>query len=114
MGYGRVNNITYKDIHVENTDYPILLDQCYFNIPAEECSNYPSQVNITNIVFENVYGTSSGSEGDVVADLICSPNAVCEDIQLEDIDISPPNGDEGVVVCEGIAGGVGVECQASA
>ncbi|OJJ53329.1 hypothetical protein ASPSYDRAFT_525516 [Aspergillus sydowii CBS 593.65] len=113
VGYGRINNITYKNIHIENTDYPILLDQCYFNIPSDECASYPSHVNVTNIVFENVSGTSSGAEGDVVAELICSPNAVCEGIELKNIDLATPEGEEGVVVCEGVTGGVGVECQSS-
>ncbi|KAL4971489.1 putative exopolygalacturonase B [Aspergillus desertorum] len=113
VGYGRINNITYKDIYVENTDYPVVLDQCYFDIPAEECASYPSQVNVTNITFENVYGTSSGAEGDVVAELICSPNAVCESITLKDINLLTPEGEKGVVVCDGISGGVGVECQSS-
>ncbi len=70
-------------------------------------------MNVTNIVFENVSGTSSGAEGDVVAELICSPNAVCEGIELKNIDLATPEGEEGVVVCEGVTGGVGVECQSS-
>ncbi|KAL4790336.1 pectin lyase fold/virulence factor [Aspergillus venezuelensis] len=113
VGYGRINNITYKNIRVENTDYPVVLDQCYFNIPADECAAYPSQVNVTDIVFENVHGTSSGSEGDVVAELICSPNAVCNGIEVKNINVKTPEGETGVVVCGGIAGGVGVECQAA-
>jgi galacturan 1,4-alpha-galacturonidase len=60
-----------------------------------------------------VYGTSSGAEGNVVAELICSPNAVCEGITLKDINLSTPEGEKGVVVCDGISGGVGVECQSS-
>lgn len=68
---------------------------------------------MTNIVFENVSGTSSGAEGDVVAELICSPNAVCEGIELKNIDLATPEGEEGTVVCEGVTGGVGVECQSS-
>ncbi|KAL2846860.1 putative exopolygalacturonase B [Aspergillus pseudoustus] len=110
VGYGRINNITYKNIHIENTDNPIVLDQCYFNIPTDECAAYPSQVNITNIVIENVYGTSSGAEGDVVADLVCSPNAVCEGIHLENVYIKTPEGEEGVIVCDGISGDIGVDC----
>ena len=68
---------------------------------------------MTDIVFENVYGTSSGSEGDVVAELICSPNAVCNGIEVRNINVKTPEGETGVVVCEGIAGGVGVDCQAA-
>ncbi|KAL3471231.1 pectin lyase fold/virulence factor [Aspergillus californicus] len=110
VGYGRINNITYKNIHVENTDLPIVIDQCYFNIESEECAAYPSQVNVTDIVFDNIYGTSSGSDGNVVVDLVCSPNAVCDGIVLKDIEIYTPEGEEGVVVCEGVQGGVGFEC----
>lgn len=67
-----------------------MLDQCYFNIEAEECAAHPSRVNVTNIVFDNIYGTSSGKEGAVVADLICSPNSVCSGIRLNDINITSP------------------------
>ncbi|KKK12823.1 hypothetical protein ARAM_001171 [Aspergillus rambellii] len=112
VGYGRINNITYKNIRIENTDHPVVLDQCYFDIPTEECAQYPSRVNVTNIVFEDIYGTSSGAEGAVVADLTCSPNAVCSNIHLENIDLSTPEG-EGVIICDGIRGDIGVKCQAS-
>jgi galacturan 1,4-alpha-galacturonidase len=74
-----------------------------------------SKVNITNILFKNIHGVSSGKEGIDVASLVCSPAAVCENIRLEDIDLrSPENLDEqGVVLCDGIAGGVGVPCVAN-
>ncbi|OGE48943.1 hypothetical protein PENARI_c024G01034 [Penicillium arizonense] len=109
VGYGRINNITYKNIHIENTDKPIVLDQCYFNINATTCAEYPSAVNITNITFENIYGTSSGAEDEVVADLTCSPNAVCSDIHLKNINlVSPDGGSE--IICDGIQGDIGVEC----
>ncbi|PKY00171.1 putative extracellular exo-polygalacturonase [Aspergillus campestris IBT 28561] len=113
VGYGRIRNITYKDIHVENTDHPIVLDQCYFNIEAPECAEFPSQVNVTDIRFENVSGTSSGKAGKVVGSLVCSPNAVCSDVTLENIDLSSPAGGPPVVVCDGIDGDIGVECQSS-
>lgn len=90
-----------------------MLDQCYFNIEAEECAAFPSQVNVTNIVFDNIYGTSSGKEDTVVADLICSPNSVCSDIRLNDINITSPAGSLSVIICDGIQGDVGVACQAS-
>ncbi|KAG2420527.1 hypothetical protein HFD88_000139 [Aspergillus terreus] len=113
VGYGRINNITYKNIRIENTDKPVVLDQCYFNVDTATCAEYPSSVNITNITFENVYGTSSGKEGKVVADLVCSPNAVCSDIHLADIDLTSPAGSPPVIICEGIQGDIGVECQSS-
>ncbi|KAJ5851840.1 Glycoside hydrolase family 28 [Penicillium soppii] len=113
VGFGRINNVTYKNIHIENTDAPIVLDQCYFNINSTTCAEYPSAVNFTNIRFENIYGTSSGKNGKVVADLTCSPNAVCSGITLSDIDITSPSGSPSVVTCDGIDGDIGVECQSS-
>lgn len=113
MGYGRINNITYRNIHIENTDQPVVLDQCYFNVNSTECAQYPSQVNVTNIVFDKIYGTSSGKKGKVVVDLTCSPNAVCSDIHLSDIDLTSPAGDPAEVVCDGIQGDIGVDCQSS-
>lgn len=102
-------------MYVENTDWPIVLDACYFNIDPAVCAADPSRVNITNILFKNIHGMSSGKEGKDVASLVCSPSAVCENIRLEDIDLkSPTNPDQqGVVLCDGIADGVGVPCVAS-
>jgi hypothetical protein len=46
-GYGYISNITYENVHIENTDAPIVLDQCYFNINSSTCAAYPSNVNIS-------------------------------------------------------------------
>jgi len=102
VGYGYMRNITYRDIYIENTDAPIVLDQCYFNRNASTCRQFPSRVNISDVVFENVWGTSSGLAGDVVADLTCSPGALCEGIELRNISVKSPGGGE-KVVCENIA-----------
>jgi len=101
-------------MYVENVDWPIVLDACYFNINETVCAAEPSKVNITNILFKNIHGVSSGKEGVDVASLVCSPAAVCENIRLENIDLrSPENLDEqGIVLCDGIADGIGVPCVA--
>ncbi|AEO68160.1 c14a0449-38b5-4bf8-9954-82965c1cd184 [Thermothielavioides terrestris] len=110
VGYGYISNITYRDIHVENTDNPIVLDQCYFNVNQTECAAHPSRVNITDVRFINVHGTSSGKNGRVVADLTCSPGATCTGIYLQDINITSPAGSPPEIVCDGIQGGIGVPC----
>jgi galacturan 1,4-alpha-galacturonidase len=101
---------SYKDIHIENTDNPIVLDQCYFNVNATTCAAYPSAVNITSVNFINIHGTSSGKEGRVVADLSCSPGATCTGIHLENINITSPAGSPPEIVCDNIVGDIGVEC----
>ncbi|KAF2703194.1 glycoside hydrolase family 28 protein [Pleomassaria siparia CBS 279.74] len=109
-GYGFMDNITYKDIFIENTDNPIVLDQCYFNINETICAAYPSKVDITNVNFLNIRGSSSGKEGRVVADLTCSPGSTCSGIHLEDINITSPAGSPSLIVCDDAVGDIGVAC----
>ncbi|KAI5198363.1 glycoside hydrolase family 28 protein [Aureobasidium subglaciale EXF-2481] len=113
VGYGYISNITYENIYIENTDAPIVLDQCYFNINETTCAAYPSNVNITDVKFINVTGSSSGKEGGVVADLTCSPGATCSGIMLEGIDLTSPNGTS-EIVCNNIQGDIGVPCVSGA
>jgi len=112
-GYGYIDNITYENVHIENTDAPIVLDQCYFNINETTCAAYPSNVNITNIKFINFTGSSSGKDGRVVADLTCSPGATCSEILLEGINLTSPNG-TAEIVCNNIQGDIGVDCISAA
>ena len=114
VGYGYINNITFQDFIIGNTDNPIVLDQCYFNVNASTCAAYPSRVNITNVLFENISGTSSGKEGRVVADLTCSPDAVCSDIKLSNVDLTSPAGSPPEIVCSNIQGDIGVPCNSTA
>ncbi|KAF1982869.1 glycoside hydrolase family 28 protein [Aulographum hederae CBS 113979] len=109
VGYGYMRNITYRDIIVERVDAPIVLDQCYFSVEDAVCREYPSRVNISDVTFENVRGSSSGVNGRVGVDLKCSPGATCEGIHLKGIQLTTPQG-EAQTVCENIAGAEAVPC----
>ncbi|KAF2397357.1 glycoside hydrolase family 28 protein [Trichodelitschia bisporula] len=115
VGYGYIRNVTYEDIHVVNTDYPLVLDQCYFSVKPAECAKYPSRVNISDVRFINITGTSSGKRKNKIAELLCSPGATCSGIELRNINITSPNakGKE-VIVCDNVKGGVGLPCVSSA
>lgn len=65
---------------------------------------------MTNIHFSNFTGSSSGANKRKVAKLVCSPNAVCANITLDEIDLISPYGSPPVVVCDGIQGNLGVPC----
>ncbi|KAF8864013.1 pectin lyase-like protein [Acephala macrosclerotiorum] len=110
VGYGYISNITYKNFYNFNVDWPIVLDACYFNFNASTCSTYPSRVDMTDILFQNFTGSSSGTNGLKVAKLVCSPNAVCENIKLDGIDLTSPKGSPPVIVCDGTKGDLGVDC----
>jgi len=110
VGYGYIKNITYKNFYNYNVDWPIVLDACYFNVNTTTCAAYPSRVDIIDVLFQNVTGSSSGANGREVARLVCSPNAVCTGIKLEGIDLTSPAGDPPIIVCDGIEGDLGVAC----
>ena len=63
-----------------------------------------------DILFQNFTGSSSGKNGRKVAKLVCSPNAVCSNIKLDEIDLTSPKGSPPVVICDGIQGSIGVDC----
>ncbi|KAK3390100.1 exo-polygalacturonase [Podospora didyma] len=109
VGYGFIDNVTFKNFWNANNEYSAFLDSCYFNINATTCAAFPSQVNITNVRFENFTGSTSGKYGRAVARLTCSPNAICENISFKNFDVTSPCG-PAVIICDGIHGGIGTPC----
>ncbi|KAF2224632.1 exo-polygalacturonase [Elsinoe ampelina] len=117
VGYGYINNVTFRNFWNANNEYAAFLDSCYFNINATTCAAYPSQVNVTNVLFENFSGTTSGKYGRAVAKLTCSsnPNAVCENITFKNFTVTSPCGNstttnKAVIICDNIKGGLGTDC----
>ncbi|KAL7414444.1 pectin lyase-like protein [Mrakia frigida] len=89
-GDGYVKNITFSDFYIENTDTPILIDQCYMTTAAQ-CKAYPATLRISDVHYINIKGTSSGklTNGTVVS-IKCSQN--CTGITAVGTDLRPPNG----------------------
>ncbi|KAK1752360.1 pectin lyase fold/virulence factor [Echria macrotheca] len=114
-GYGFVDNVTFRNFWNANNEYTAFLDSCYFNIDASTCASHPSRVNMTNIVFENFSGSTSGKYGRAVGRLTCSPNAVCSGIHFRNFTVTSPCGGPAVILCDGIheTGISGVSCVSS-
>ncbi|WYZ39367.1 hypothetical protein EsH8_III_001281 [Colletotrichum jinshuiense] len=112
VGYGFVDNITYKNFWVARMDYGVILDSCYFNINETTCEQYPSGMNVSNVLFENFTGYTSGIYGNAVAKLTCStnPDAVCHNIKFKNFNVTSPCGGEPVIICDGIDGGIDTPC----
>jgi galacturan 1,4-alpha-galacturonidase len=51
VGYGFIDNVTFRNFYGGNNEYTAFIDSCYFNIDTETCNKYPSQMNISNILF---------------------------------------------------------------
>lgn len=90
------------------------INRHHHQINETTCAAYPSQVNITNVLFQNFTGYTSGKYGRAVARLTCSPNAVCENIKLQDFRVASPCGGDPVVLCDGLTEDIGVPCVGAA
>ncbi|RYP36431.1 hypothetical protein DL767_003394 [Monosporascus sp. MG133] len=108
-GHGYVKNVTFRNFWNANNEYVGFLDSCYWKIDAKTCLEHPSRMNISDVVFENFSGYTSGKNGRVIARFTCSssPDAVCENIQMRNITVEPPCGGPAVAICDGISGGIG-------
>ncbi|KAG6466865.1 hypothetical protein ZIOFF_075361 [Zingiber officinale] len=74
---------TYQDITMNNVYNPIIIDQEY--CPYISCAGKdPSRVQIYDIKFTNVKGTSSSAEA---IKFICSSSFPCQGVVLNDIDL---------------------------
>ncbi|KAF8489679.1 glycoside hydrolase family 28 protein [Gautieria morchelliformis] len=89
VGSGSVKNVTFVDFIETNVDNPLIIDQCYMT-SASQCTAFPSNTFITDVIFQNISGTSSGAEKSTVASLNCSPNNRCSGLIVNDINLSPP------------------------
>ncbi|KAJ8481607.1 hypothetical protein ONZ45_g15258 [Pleurotus djamor] len=88
VGAGRVKNITFVHFTESKVDHPLVIDQCYMT-SASACAEFPSNVFISDIQFNDISGTSSGS---VVASLACSPDGRCSNISVNDFSVKAPSG----------------------
>lgn len=78
-----VNNVTFDDIQMVHVNQPIIIDQNY--CPHNQCDRrQSSQVQIKNVWFKNIRGTSSSP---LAVILNCSSIAPCQNIYLEDINL---------------------------
>jgi galacturan 1,4-alpha-galacturonidase len=91
-GSGRVNNITYDTMYINNVDYAIEIDQCYGQKNLTLCLEYPSPLTITDITFNNFIGKTSTKYSPQIGTFACSSSAVCNDIVASRIDVVSPTG----------------------
>ncbi|CAG9942894.1 unnamed protein product [Clonostachys rosea f. rosea IK726] len=98
-GSGYVRNVTYDTFGNINNDGAIKIDQCYGEKNATRCEEFPSKMNITDVLFKNFYGTTSKSNDPIVGSLICSTETSCDNIRAENISITPPSGKPAQWLC---------------
>ncbi|KAH9838173.1 PGX, glycoside hydrolase family 28 protein [Teratosphaeria destructans] len=98
-GTGRVNNITYKDITVDDVDYAIQITQCYGQKNLTLCDAFPSSLEITNILFDNVRGDTTKKYEPISGYVVCSSEKKCSNIQMDNINVESPDGTKNQFTC---------------
>ncbi|KAL2228233.1 UNVERIFIED_CONTAM: Polygalacturonase [Sesamum indicum] len=97
-GSGSANNIGFKNIEMENVKNPIIIDQNYCD-QDEPCQDQSSAVQVKNVVYENIQGTSAST---VAIDLECSKSYPCQGIVLENVNLEAANGGNSEAVCKNV------------
>ncbi|KAI3525120.1 hypothetical protein L2E82_02451 [Cichorium intybus] len=80
-GTGFVKNVKFEDVWMENVSNPIIIDQYYCD-SHKPCPNKTCAVNVKNVSFVNIGGTSATKEAIRFA---CSDVSPCEGVYLENI-----------------------------
>uniref|UniRef100_A0A7N0UED4 Polygalacturonase n=1 Tax=Kalanchoe fedtschenkoi TaxID=63787 RepID=A0A7N0UED4_KALFE len=80
---GRVDTLVFTNIGMKNVSNPIIIDQEY--CPTSCNLQVPSRVQVKNVIFRNIYGTSSTR---IAVNLKCSKTNPCDNVQLHDINLS--------------------------
>ncbi|CAL5060502.1 unnamed protein product [Urochloa decumbens] len=93
-GAGYVRNVRFSNVAVDEVDHPIMIDQFYCDAGgAAGCRNSStSAVQVSNVAYRNISGTSRRAEAIKFA---CSDAVPCTGIVLADIDLRRSDGDGG-------------------
>ncbi|KAL2923618.1 Polygalacturonase [Bienertia sinuspersici] len=97
-GSGSATNMKFLNIKLDNVDNPIIIDQNYCD-QDEPCKKQKSAVQVKDVVYKNIKGTSS-SKSDVVFD--CNAKYPCKGITMENIDIKKTNGKVARATCDNV------------
>ncbi|KMS95636.1 hypothetical protein BVRB_006470 [Beta vulgaris subsp. vulgaris] len=89
-GSGVASNIIFQNIHFSDVKNPIIIDQQYCDQDTP-CKKQASAVQIRNVLYQNITGTSV-SKNAVVFD--CSETHPCQGITMQNVEIESSEGDE--------------------
>ncbi|KAL1206133.1 Exopolygalacturonase [Cardamine amara subsp. amara] len=98
------SNFLYENIQMINVGNPINIDQQY--CPHGQCDGsgkYASHVQIKNVTYNNIWGTSTSKEA---LKMQCSQKFPCQDVELSDINLKYIGSDGFVTsLCINVVGG---------
>ncbi|KAK8443857.1 hypothetical protein SEVIR_9G043300v4 [Setaria viridis] len=87
-GSGYAKDITFQNMIMHDVDNPIIIDQNYCD-KATPCEEQRSAVEVSNVVFKNIRGTTMTKDA---IKLNCSMSVPCHGITLQNIDLRMHSG----------------------
>ncbi|XP_044494580.1 probable polygalacturonase At1g80170 [Mangifera indica] len=87
-GSGYVRGVLFENVRMEDVANPIIIDQFYCDSP-KTCQNQTSAVKISEIMYQNITGTTKSSEAMKFA---CSDSVPCSNIVLSNINLENKDG----------------------
>ncbi|KAF8013004.1 LOW QUALITY PROTEIN: hypothetical protein BT93_I0999 [Corymbia citriodora subsp. variegata] len=99
-GKGYARDIVFERITVSNSSHPIIINQFYCD--HQHCKNQTSAVQISNVTYSQVNGTSRAK---AAVELACSKMHPCRDILMKDITLNlTVKGKETTSYCSNVSG----------
>ncbi|KAF8708524.1 hypothetical protein HU200_029888 [Digitaria exilis] len=87
-GSGYAKDITFQNMIMYNVKNPIIIDQNYCD-KAKPCGQQRSAVEVSNVVFKNIRGTTISKDA---IKMNCSKNVPCHGITLQNINLKMQGG----------------------
>ncbi|XP_031270986.1 polygalacturonase-like [Pistacia vera] len=97
-GSGSASNIKFQNIYMFNVSNPIIIDQNYCD-RDEPCKEQNSAVQVKNVVYKNIKGTSAT---DVAVKFDCSKSHPCQAIVLQNINLQEEGDHTAQAVCNNV------------
>lgn len=106
-GTGRVSNVTFTNLHVDNVTQAVYINKCYFKVADQ--ANYcdTSTLEFGNMSFVNVTGMVGSNYG---VSLNCSAAAHCRDLNFQGLNLTLANGKQSGFYCDNVDGLTGANC----
>ncbi|KAI4323415.1 hypothetical protein L6164_023023 [Bauhinia variegata] len=97
-GSGYAKNIKFLNISMKNVSNPIIIDQNYCD-QEESCPEQKSAVQLSNVVYQNIKGTSAS---EVAIKFDCSRTVPCREIYVQDVILKPEGSGDAIASCENV------------
>ncbi|MBA0581001.1 hypothetical protein Gorai_023195, partial [Gossypium raimondii] len=87
-GSGYVRGVRFENVRMEDVANPIIIDQFYCDSPTT-CQNQTSAVQVSQIVYRNISGTTKSKQAIKFA---CSNTVPCSNLVLSNVNLEKKDG----------------------